>query len=78
MLPLKPRPFVQSLFGVEAPRSPHAFLSFCSMEMSLFPSIFFNIVVFSWYGEYVVRSFLLNDAFLPCGHGLDFLHELIM
>ena len=47
--------------------------------MSLFPSIFFgSIYVFSLYGEYVIRSFLPNGVFLPCDHGLDFLHQLIM
>ena len=51
MLSLKPRPFVQSFFDMHAPRQPHAvtqqlsafffvFLSFLSLEMSLFPSIF--------------------------------------
>ena len=40
--------------------------------MSLFPSIFFSTIsAFSMYGEYVVRSFLLSGAFLPCDHGLD-------
>ena len=40
--------------------------------MSLFPSIFCNIAVFSWNGDYVVRSFLPEGVFLPCDHGLDF------
>ena len=43
--------------------------------MSLFPS---TISVFSLYGECVVRSFLPDGVFLPCDHGLDFLHQLIM
>ena len=45
--------------------------------MSLFPSIFCPIAVFSVYGEYVVRSFLPNGVFLPCDHGLDFWHQLM-
>ena len=45
---------------------------FVCVEMPLFPSIFCTISVFSLYGEYVVRSFLPNGVFLPCGHGLDF------
>ena len=38
----------------------------------LFPSIFCAISAFSLFGENVVRSFLPNDIFLPCDHGLDF------
>ena len=34
-----------------------------------------TITVFSLYGEYVVRFFLPNGGFLPCDHGLDFLHN---
>ena len=46
--------------------------------MSLFPSIFScNISAFSLNGEHVVGSFLPNGVFLPCGHVLDFLHQLI-
>ena len=54
------------------------FFPFVYLEMSLFPSIFCTIFTFSLYGEYVVRSFLPNSIFLPCDHGLDFLHQLIM
>ena len=43
--------------------------------MPLFASIFCTI--FSWYGEYVVRFSLPDGVFLPCDHGLDFLHQLI-
>ena len=42
-----------------------------------FSSIFCTISAFFMYGEYVVRSFLPNDVFLPCDHGLGFLHQLI-
>ena len=57
-------------------------VSFCFLfvylEMSLFPSIFCTIADFSLNGEYVVRSFLPNNGvFLPCDHGLDFLHQLM-
>ena len=41
------------------------------LEVSLFPSIFCTIAVFSLNGEYVVRSFLLDGVYLPCDHGLD-------
>ena len=50
MLSLKPRPFVQSSFDMQAPRQPHMFL-FLFLEMSLFPSIFLTISAFSLYGE---------------------------
>ena len=72
---LKPRLFVQSFFDM--PGAPIAtrisfFFPFVYLEMSLFPSIFCTIAVFSLYGEYVVRSFLPDGVFLPCDHGLDF------
>ena len=51
---------------------------YLEIHMSPFPSIFCTIIaVFSLYGEYVVRSFLSNGVFLPCDHGLDFLHQLM-
>ena len=55
MLLLKPRLFGQSSFDMQAPLKPHMFLSFFTfvyLEMSLFPSIFGTIGVFSFYGEY--------------------------
>ena len=36
------------------------------------------IAAFSLCGEYVIRSFLPSGVFLPCNHGLDFWHQLIM
>ena len=48
------------------------FVPFVSLEMSLFPSIFCTIAVFSLYGEYAVRSSLPNDVFLHYDHGLDY------
>ena len=65
MLSLKPRPFVQSSFDMQASRQSHVFLSFSFflfvyLEMSLFPS---TISAFSLYAEYVVRSFLLDGVF---------------
>ena len=78
MLSLKPRPFVQSSFDMQAPRWPHVlfflffFFPFVYLEMPLFPSIFCTIAALSLNGEYVVRSFLPNGVFLPCDHGLDF------
>ena len=50
---------------------------FVYLEMSFFPSICFSITAFSLYGEYVVCSFLPDGVFLPCDHGLDFLHQLM-
>ena len=75
MLSLKPQSFVQSSFDMQAPRWPHVyiyFILFFYLEMSLFPSIFCTIAVFSLYEKSVVRSFLPDGVFLPCGHGLDF------
>ena len=45
--------------------------------MPLFPSTFRTIAAFSLNRDYVVRSFLPNGIFLLCGHGLDFLHQLM-
>ena len=50
---------------------------FCFLEMPLFPEYFCTICACSLYGEYVVLSFLPSGVFLPCGHRLDFLHQLI-
>ena len=53
--------------------------SFVYLEIvSLFSSIFVSyIAVFSLHGEYVVSSFLPDGVFLPCDHGLDFLHHFM-
>ena len=50
------------------------FFPFVHLEMSLFPDYFLyhSLAVLSLYGEYVVHSFLPNDVFLPCDHGLEF------
>ena len=53
------------------------FLFFVYFGDVAFSSISRTISAFSLYGEYVVRSFLPNDVFLPCGHGLGFLHQLM-
>ena len=37
-----------------------------------FSEYFCTVAIFSLYGEYVVRSFLPDDVFLPCDHGLSF------
>ena len=55
-----------------APIATRVFFPFVYSEMSLFPSTLCTITIFSLYGEYVVRSFLLDDVFLPCDIGLDF------
>ena len=54
------------------------FFPFVYLEVSLCLSIFCTIAAFSLNGEYVVRSFLPNGVFLPCDHGLDFLHDQLM
>ena len=78
MLPLKPRPFVQSFFDMQAPRRPHVFLPFpfCFFEVVTFFEHFRTIAVFSLYGEYVVptlvRFSLPDSVFLSCDHRLDF------
>ena len=36
----------------------------------------YHIAVSSLYGEYVGRFFLPDGVFLPCCHGLNFLHQL--
>ena len=75
-LSLKPRPFVQRFSILRRCPDSHTrvsfFFPFVYLEMSLFPNIFCIIAVFSLYGEYVVRFFLPDGAFLSCGHGLDF------
>ena len=83
----KPRPFVQSFFDILC-RRPDSHTCFCCC---FFRFVYLEIdVAFSEYffvpfplslcieSKYVVRSFLLNSVFLPCDHGLDFLHQLIM
>ena len=61
-----------------APIATHTYMSlFLFLEVSLFPSISCIISAFFLYGEYVVRFLLPNGVFLPCDHGLDFLHQLM-
>ena len=49
------------------------FFPFVYLEISLFPSIFCTIAVFSLYGEYVLRFPLPDGVFIPCcDHELDF------
>ena len=66
MLSLKPQPFVQSSFDVQAPREQHVFLSFF---FRLFGDVAFSEYLchfrFLLYVEYVVRSFLPNDVLQP-------------
>ena len=77
LLSLKPRPFVQSFFVLRHACVLFRFCFFVSLEMSLFPSIFCTITVFSLYGEYGVRFFLPDGVFIPCDHGLDFCENSI-
>ena len=81
MLSLKPRPFVQSPFDMQAPRS-HSFFfffSFCLFgDVAILEYFLYHFRFrFVWTIDYVVRSFLSNGAFLPCDHGLDFLYQLM-
>ena len=64
MLSLKPRPFVQSSFDMQA----SFFGGVAFFEYFLYHFRF----LFVWTIEYVVRSFLPNGVFLPFDHGLDF------
>ena len=75
MLSLKPRPFVQSSFDMQAPRYPHVLIFFFG-DVAFSDYFCCTIFAFSLYGEYVGRYFLPNGVFLPCDHGLDFLHQL--
>ena len=82
ILSLKPRPFVQSFFdNMQAPRQPHVFLfyffPFVSLDLSLFPSIFCAIAVFSLCVDCAVRFFLPGGVFLPFTTGWIFLHQLM-
>ena len=55
-----------------APIAPRA--SFSIFWRCRFFRVFFVPLPFSLCMEYVVRSFLPDGVFLPCDHGLDFLH----
>ena len=73
MLSLKSQPFVQSSFDIAgAPIATR--VSFCLFGDLAFSEYFLYHFrfLFVWTIEYVVRSFLPNDVFLPCDHGLDF------
>ena len=80
MLSFKPRPSVQSFFVLRYASVPTA-----ARVSSVFPffgdvafsEYFCTITVLCLYGEYVVRFFLPGGVFLPCDHGLDFLHQLM-
>ena len=83
-LSLKPWPFVQSVFDMNAPRQRNAVSSqlsvssylclifFVSWEMSLFLNISVPLLFNALYGEYVVHIPLPDRVYLSCGHGLDF------
>ena len=62
---------------MQVPRLPQViFFSFCLFGDVAFSEYFFcTISAFFLYVEYDVRSFLPNDVFLPCDHGLDVLHQ---
>ena len=64
MLSLKPRPFVQSSFDMQAPRHPHVFffLFFIIWRCRFFRVFFVPFPLSLLYGEYVVRSILLNGV----------------
>ena len=75
MLSLKPRPFIQSFFDMQAHTSFFLLLSFFQIGDVTFPEYFLyhcRFLLVLLYGEYVVRFFLPGGVFLPCDHGLDF------
>ena len=77
---LKPQPFVQPSYDMQAPRSRTCFYIIIIVVIwrcRFFRVFFCTISASSLYEEYVVRSFLPNGVFLPSDHGLDFLHQLI-
>ena len=53
------------------------FPAFVYLEMSLFSSIFLYHFCFLFEWRVHRRSFLPNCVFLPCDHGLDFLHQFM-
>ena len=71
---LKERPFVLRFICRRPDSHTRFFLfSFSSVGDVAFSEYFFCVVVFSLYGEYVVRSFLPDGVFLPRDHnGLDY------
>ena len=76
MFSLKPRPFIQLSFD-SAPIATRVSSSlFGDVAFSEYLLYHFRFL-FVWTIEYVVRSFLPNGLFLPCDHGLDFLHQLM-
>ena len=71
----------QRVPATQLPLSFFFFFSFffsLSLEMSLFPSIFVPLPFFFLYMESISYVFPFRMViFLPCDHGLDFLHKLI-
>ena len=91
MLSLKPRPFVQSSFDMQASRWPHVFLScFLLFGDVAFSDFFCPLSALSLYGEYVVRSFLPDGDFFYlvttgcifdislCENSIDSINELLL
>ena len=75
MLSLKPRPFVQSSFDMQAPRSHFLIIfSLVYLEMSLFPSTFCtNFRSLCMEGMSYVLSFRMVFFYtVSCDYGLDF------
>ena len=84
MLSLKPRPFVQSSFDMQASTPMATRVSFSFFGHVAFSEFFLFCIVFRFLCmditiEDVVRSSLPNGVFLPINsdHGLDFLHQLV-
>ena len=80
------RSIVLRYAGAQIATHTHTRVSFFSFFLMFIWNVAFSdyffctiIAVFSFYGEYVlynIRSFLPDNVFLPCDHGLDFLHQL--
>ena len=76
---MKPRPYVQSSFDMQAARIAIRVFSFFLFNEKSERSVAFSEYflyhfrfLFCMEREYVVRSFLPDGVFLPCDHGLDF------
>ena len=59
------RSIVLRYTGAPIPTLVSFFFPFVYLEISIFPTIFCTIAVFSLYGEDVVRFFLPDGVFLP-------------
>ena len=79
MFSLRPRPFVQSSFDMQAFRQPHVFfflfLFFEDDDVALFLFVPFSLSLCMESTSDVL--FFRVVFFLPCGPGLNFLHQFM-